>query len=105
MISNCLNRYSEIQHLSREQQDIVIQQAKYEAYTTLNLGTRGILFLILSLALATLSAIVLPRFISATLTMLASITVFIVSYQTLAKSITAKGLKSLMARKAISLSS
>ncbi len=101
MIQNCLNNYSEIQHLSRKQQEAAIQQAKYEAYTTLNLGTRGILFLIVSLALAALSALVLPRFISMTFALLGSIAVFIVSYHALARSITSKGLKSLMARQAI----
>jgi len=90
--------YQEINHLSKEEQELLIQRAKYEAYTTLGQGTIGITYFIFSLALAVLSNLVLANFLPVYLSSLIAVSSFFISYQVLYKSIISKGLKSILAK-------
>lgn len=90
--------YDEIKHLDHQQQLELIQKAKYEAYTTLNLGAQGIAFLVLSMIIAVLGVTILTQFISTSIAISIGILTFLFSYQLLSKSIISKGLRSLMAK-------
>jgi len=97
--------YEEIKHLNRQQQDALIQQAKYEAYTTLRLGTQGILFFFFSVLLAASAILLSLRFIASPIASAFGLAVFLLSYKITSKSLISKGLKSLLAKQVINVKS
>jgi len=91
--------YQEISHLSKPEQKRLIQKAKYEAYTTLGLATKGISYLLLSLLLAIIAGQIIPKSVPSIASLIAAITVFLLSYELASRSLISQGLKSVIAKR------